>query len=279
MTSACMFKDTLRNDTQVFLEFRDSIFEICLHLINSNCTSYFLPSLMLSSGARTSKEIPLHESGLSIPALLITLSLSFFEFSYSIKKFIQSRLLKSICHPTLQSIRRILMCSSWNKCSTTSATAEQLSEHPELHRNIAHPHIKDALSFFDFIPRTSDLNHQKRLQRANNAIRIWTAAGNHFTEPHDLNLPPNPFIILVTMAVVNHTEDGNDNNYSPQSPEPSEPSPISTPLMNVSTFDSRETSHTTTDDNTFYSDDEPKRIYFLPSTPNPPPPLRKLKKN
>ena len=46
---------------------------------------------------------------------------------------------------------------------------------------------------------------------------------------NDLNLPTNPFSILATMAVVNHTQDGNNNNYSPQSPEPPEPSPISTP--------------------------------------------------
>ena len=95
---------------------------------------------------------------------------------------------------------------------------------------------------------------------------------------NELNLPPNPFNISATMAVVNHTEDGNNDNYSPQSPEPSEPSPISTPPMNVSTFDSWETSHTTTDDNTYYSDDEPRRLYFLPSTPTPPPPPRKLKR-
>ena len=48
-----------------------------------------------------------------------------------------------------------------------------------------------------------------------------------------MNLSPNPFIILATVAVVNHEH---DDNYSPQSPEPSEPSPISTPPMNVSTF-------------------------------------------
>ena len=34
---------------------------------------------------------------------------------------------------------------------------------------------------------------------------------------NDLNLPPNPFNILATMAVVNHTEDENNNNYSPHS--------------------------------------------------------------
>ena len=92
------------------------------------------------------------------------------------------------------------------------------------------------------------------------------------------NLPPNPFNILTTMAVVNQTEDGNDDNHSPQSPEPSEPSLISTPSLNVSTFNSWQMSHTTTDDNTFYSDDEPRRIYFLPTTPTPPPPPRKMKR-
>ena len=74
----------------------------------------------------------------------------------------------------------------------------------------------------------------------------------------DLNLSPNPFNILATMTVVNQEH---DKYYSPQSPEPSEPSPIWTPPMNVSTFDSWETSHMTTDDNTFYTDDEPRRAY------------------
>ena len=94
---------------------------------------------------------------------------------------------------------------------------------------------------------------------------------------NDLNLPPNPFNILATMALVNQ-EDGYDETYSPQSREPSEPSPISTPPMNVSMFESRETSHMTTDDTSFYSDDETRRINFLPSTPTPPPPPRKLKR-
>ena len=57
---------------------------------------------------------------------------------------------------------------------------------------------------------------------------------------NDLNLPPNPFNILATMAIANNT--GEDDNYSPHSPEPSEPSSISTPPMNVSAFNSFETS-------------------------------------
>ena len=90
MTSASIFKDTMRNDTQVFLEFIDSIFEIRLLLINSNCTLSFLPSLMLSSGAGTSNEIPLQESGLALPAILITLPFSFFEISCIIRKLFNS---------------------------------------------------------------------------------------------------------------------------------------------------------------------------------------------
>ena len=74
---------------------------------------------------------------------------------------------------------------------------------------------------------------------------------------NDLNLPPNPFNILATMTVANNTADANDDNYSPQSPEPSKPSPKSTPPMNVSAFNSWETSYTTNDKDTSYSSDEP----------------------
>ena len=96
---------------------------------------------------------------------------------------------------------------------------------------------------------------------------------------NDLNLPPDPFNILATMAIAKNAEDANDNIYSPESPEPSEPSPISTTPMNVSAFNSRETSYTTTDDDTFHFNDEPQRIYFLPPSPSPPPsPPRRRKR-
>ena len=68
---------------------------------------------------------------------------------------------------------------------------------------------------------------------------------------NDHNLPPNPFNILAAMTVAQQNPTQHDDNYSPHLPEPSDPSPISTPPMNVSTFDSRETPQTTTDDNTF----------------------------
>ena len=53
-----------------------------------------------------------------------------------------------------------------------------------------------------------------------------------------------------------------DEHYSPQSPEPSIPSPISTPPMNVSTIEGWDTTYTTTDNDTFYTDDEPRRVYW-----------------
>ena len=43
---------------------------------------------------------------------------------------------------------------------------------------------------------------------------------------NDLNLPPIPFNVLATMAVIR-----TDEVYSHQSPEPSIPSPISTPQL------------------------------------------------
>ena len=95
---------------------------------------------------------------------------------------------------------------------------------------------------------------------------------------NNLSLPPNPSIILATMAVANPTAEGHDKNYSPQSPERSEPSLILTPPMDLSTIKGRETPRTTMDDNTFYSDDEPKKIYFLPSSPPPLIPPGKLKR-
>ena len=114
---------------------------------------------------------------------------------------------------------------------------------------------------------------------------------------NDLNLPPNPFNILATMAVVHPIQSTPDDNYSPQSPEPSELSSISTPPMNVSAFNSWETSYTSTDNNTFYTSDEPRRVYWdlssddnlgssVPRNPsvasspsaNPPPPRAQKRK-
>ena len=82
----------------------------------------------------------------------------------------------------------------------------------------------------------------------------------HSIVPPSLNGPnllPNPFNVLATMAVIQA-----DETYTPQSPETSIPSPFSTPPMNVSTIEGWYTTHKTADDATFYTDDEPKRVYW-----------------
>ena len=96
---------------------------------------------------------------------------------------------------------------------------------------------------------------------------------------NDLNLPPNPFNILATMAIANTNDEANDDNYSPQSPDQSELSSISTRPMNVSAYNSWETSDTSTNNKTFHSSDEPRRICFLPpSLASPSSPPRKVKR-
>ena len=291
------FQDTLRSDTQAFLKFRDSIFEICLHLIHSNSTLYFLPSVMLSSSAGTSKEIPLHEIGLSLPAILITLSFTLFRFSCSVNKLFSF-------------LSKFNMSSNISIDSTDSDVffVEQISTEPNPQRNNS-PNFLFSMELSG--ARTTRMPSISSIASAQPQILTIHEDSNESTMPYGfrrqlpivppslngLNLPPNPFNLLATMAVINHTEDRNNDNYSPQSPEPYELSSILTPPMNFSTFDSWETSHTTTDDNTIYttdeprqvswdissdntsnSDDEPRRIYFVPSTPTPPPPPRKVKR-
>ena len=109
---------------------------------------------------------------------------------------------------------------------------------------------------------------------------------------NDLILPPNPLNVLATLGVIR-----SDDAHSPQSLEPSIPSPISTPPLNVSTIEGWDTTHTTTDDDTFYTYEEPRRVYWdisssdtfnsteprnvsVASSPSstPPPPLRQKRR-
>ena len=244
-------------------------------------TSYI--PLMQSSGAGTSNEIPLQESGLLLPAVLITLPI-FIDWNQLLRsdklffKILQLLRWHSIYHST----RLTLMFFMWSNRQMTKAYPDPIrrfSLTPQRYQVI--------------IPETWSLFHP--LHHRLNAPQILTIDDNS-NEPtmpygfgrqlliippilNDFNLPPNPFNVLATMAIANNTEDAKDNNYSPESPESSELSPISTPPRNVSAFNSWETSYTTTNDDIFYSSDEPKRIYSLPPTPSPPmSPPRKMKR-
>ena len=266
MTSACIFIDILRNHIQIFLELRNSILRFVY--ISSTPTALltsYLP-LMQSSGAGTSNEIPLQESALALPAIPITLPFSFFHISYLLQQFIIL-----ISKMTLN----ISMASDDSNVFYVEQSSSELSSQRQIGKK-----RKDNTPNILSSTETSE-QHTAQMPSissiASPELRIFTIDdnSNEPTMPYgfgrqlpivspslkDLNLPPNPININNTMAVKTQTQDNNEQN-SPELPEASLPSPISTPPMNVSAYNSWETPHTTTDDNTFYSEDEPRRVYW-----------------
>ena len=185
-----------------------------------------------------------------------------------------------MCHQITRLIPPTLMCSTWNRYlmnpvrkrnnSPDILNSTEISEHHATRM----PSISTIASPGPYLfTINGDTNEPTIPYGFERQLAIVPPSLN------DLNLKPNPFIILATMAIANSNEQANGDNYSPQSPEPSEPSPKSTPPMNVSVFNSWETSYTMTDNDTFYSSGEPRRIYFLPPSPaSPPSPPRKLKR-
>ena len=152
MTSASIFKETLRNHTQVFLKLRASIIEICLHLINLNCTLDSYLSLMLSSGEGLSNENPLHESGFALPAILITLPI----FTY------WNQLLRQWLFNLFFFIRYVIKHLAWfyrlwcvlcrTEIEWTQSAKKQLTGHIKLNRAIGTSYSKDAINIHDCIP-------------------------------------------------------------------------------------------------------------------------------
>ena len=260
MTSASIFKDTLRNDTQMFFKFKDSIFEICLHLLNSNSTPYFLSSTMLSNGAGTSKHLPPDDPCRLTFLYSITSSRNFIKYS-SLYHF-SSSLFSTIVmnHPLL----------SLDSSSTESDVfyVQRSSEKSSRIRNntlavLNSTELSGAMAR-ETITISSVASPEPRIvtidSDSNKSTIPYAFGSQHPLGPpnlNDLNIPPTPFNVLATMAVIRADED-----YSLQSPEPTIPSPISTPPMNVSTIEGWETMHTTADNATFLTDAEPRRVYW-----------------
>ena len=178
-TSACIFKDTLWNHTQVFFKFRDSILEICLHLINLNCTLDFLHSMMLSSGAGTSNEIPLQESWFVLPAILITLPI----FIYWNQLLWSDNLIFKFYNP--QGGIYFITEFDWLWCFLCG-TIIQWPKHTQteyancfqFHRDIRWRYPRNDLYIISCIARTTDCDNRWRLKWAHNAIWFWTAVSN-----------------------------------------------------------------------------------------------------
>ena len=235
MTSTCIFKDILRNQTQIFLEFKNSILSFVYISFNFNCTPDFLPSIDEEQRRGTIKGNPAsakwtffisdtdHSTNLHLlesAASIITIQ--FYSSSFD-------------------------MSSNISLDSTDSDVfyAEQISNEPSPRRNnspdilnstersqhhaVRMPSISSIASPQPYIFTINDDSNELTLPYGfGRQLPIVPPSRN------DLNLPPNPFNILATMAIANNTGVANKDDYSPQSPEPSLPSPISTPPMKVS---------------------------------------------
>ena len=220
MTSACIFKDALRNHTQVILEFRNSIFEILFtsHLTsNALLTSHL--SLMRSSGAGTSNEIPLQESR---------------QYHDRYSSLYQFYLLQSVVSITIIFLQLIISVTmsiiSLASDDSDVFYVEQSSSEPSPQRHNS-PNILNSTEVSE--------QHTVRMPSVSSIAspepRIFTIDddSNEPTIPYgfgrqlpivppppslnDLNLPPNPFNILMTMAIANNIdEETHDGNYSPE---------------------------------------------------------------
>ena len=285
MTSACIFKDILRNHTQIFLEFRNSILRFVYISFNFNCTLDFLPSLdaeqrrgninwnpasgkwtIIISNTDHSTNLHLLESVVSI--ITIEFSSSSFDMSSNIS-----------LDSTDSAVFYVEQTSNEPSPRRNNSPDILNSTETSQHHAVRMPSKSTIASSQPYIFTINDDSNEPTLPYGFG--RQLPIVPPRIVPPslNDLNLPPNPFNIVATMAIANNTGDANNDNYSPQSPDPSDPSPISTPPMNVSAFNSWETSYTTTDDDTFHSSDEPRRIYFLPPSPSPPPsPPRRQKR-
>ena len=155
VTSACIFKDTLRNDTQVLLIFKISIFEICFHPINSNCTPYFLTSPTLTRDAARSKKSRLKKMNYHCPQNQ-SLSEGIFSqsaattddvfFNFSIFSEFYIRL------PLYQSIKLTLMYFWEATINRHKPTTKQFSKCSKFDGAVVDPQKRDAVAFLSDIP-------------------------------------------------------------------------------------------------------------------------------
>ena len=253
MTSACIFKDTLRNHTQVFLEFRNSILRFVYISFNFNCTLDFLPFIAAEQRRGTIKGNPASGKWIRI--------------TRNTDHSTNHHLLRSVAPTIIFHFPSSLsdMSSNISLDSTDSDVlyVEQISNEPSLRRNKTR-NILNSTELSEH--HTAPMPSVSSIASPQPQIFTFHDDSNEPTMPYglgrqlpivppslnDLSLPPNPFNILATMAIANNTQEANGNHYSPESHDPSVPSSISTPPMNISAFNSWETSYTSTDDDTFH---------------------------
>ena len=279
MTSACIFKDTLRNHTQVFSNLETPFLRFVY--ISSTWTALLTSYIQWCWAAAREHQTKsrLRKVDSHYPQYWSLYQSSSIEISCFDKKY-------SIYSSSFDISSNISLDST----DSDVFYVEQISNEPSPQRNNS-PDILNSTERSEHhatrMPSISTIASPQpyifTINDDSNEPTIPYGFGRQLpiVPPRliDLSQSANPFNILATMAIATNTGDASNDNYSPQSPEPSDPSPISTPPMNVSPFNSWETSYTTTDIDAFCSSDEPRRINFFPPSPaSLPSPPRKLKR-
>ena len=184
----------------MFPKFRDSDFEICLHIINSNFLPYFLSSSTMSSGAETSKEILPEKSKVSLPAKTITFS---FHFSISVAP-LKIKEVYWISFLKLNTASNI----SIDSLDSNVSFMEQLSKEPRSQRNNSPNNLNltklSETSATEMLTVSSVASPNHKLEFSTMTSLNWQCGFGRqlpIIPPslNDLNLPPNPFNILATM--------------------------------------------------------------------------------
>ena len=127
MTSACIFRDTLRNHSQIFLEFKNSILRFVYISFNFNCTLDFLPSIDAEQRRGNIKGNPASGKWTIIITILVTLPIFIYwnQLLRSDKypsKFLHLLRWHSIYHST----RLTLMFFMWSNRQMTKAYPDPL---------------------------------------------------------------------------------------------------------------------------------------------------------
>ena len=225
--SACISKDTMRNDTQVFLFLIVSIFKTCLRLISSASTSYSLTSSTLILNARKSKDIPLEEKEFLLPAILNDFPKSTFVDHQLFKPSVYQKFKISFLFKFESSIyQNVLPSHSWFKWFRCLfyGTVFSLAE-PRKEPNFDCSHFNRVIwntqkgintNMIGHIPRAKDHHDLIGLKSDQNTMWVWTAATNNTTQSERVKAAPILFNILATMAVVQPTTPlRHDKEYIP----------------------------------------------------------------
>ena len=185
MTSACIFKDALRNHTQALLKVRDSITEICLHLINSNCTLDFLPFIDAEQRRGNIKQKP-----------------AFWKWTCTIidtDHSINLHQLKSVVSSTKIIFQKLynfydgtqfITEFDWLWCFLRGTivqwperTQTQYADCSQFHRDIRRRFPRNDLYIINCIAWTTDCDHRWRLKWAHDALWFWTTAPDRPPQP------------------------------------------------------------------------------------------------